>query len=66
MPNSNQVIFEECSEEAYLTFNDDRYNLIEIHIHSPSEHAVRKSFNTIETKCMFTLRVDRHEANTGG
>lgn len=66
MPNPNQVIFEECSEEAFLTFNDERYNLIQIHVHSPSEHAVRISSNIIGIKYVFTLRVDRNVADTGG
>lgn len=37
-----QVIFGGCSEEAYMKLNGARYNLYQIHIHSPSEHAVRR------------------------
>ena len=37
-----QVFFDQCAEQAFLTFNGEQYNLIQFHIHSPSEHAVRK------------------------
>ena len=40
-----QVGFENCSEQASLSFNSDIYNLLQIHIHSRSEHAVRKQID---------------------
>lgn len=43
-----EVVFDECSEEAHLHFNDERYNLIQIHIHSPSEHAIGGSLRAAE------------------
>lgn len=35
-----QVYYDECAEEAYLTFDEERYNMYQTHFHSPSEHAV--------------------------
>ena len=40
-----QVVFEGCSKQASLSFNSETYNLVQIHIHSPSEHAVRKQID---------------------
>ena len=40
-----QVVFDGCSEQATLSFNSEIYNLFQIHIHSPSEHAVRKQID---------------------
>ena len=38
-----QVKFEGCSDKPHLEFKGERYNLLQIHIHSPSEHMVRPS-----------------------
>ncbi|CAN0486436.1 unnamed protein product, partial [Scytosiphon promiscuus] len=35
-----QVIFEGCSDTPHLEFTGDTYNLVQVHIHSPSEHMV--------------------------
>jgi len=37
-----QVYFDKCPEEPHLEFKGERYNLLQIHIHSPSEHVVSK------------------------
>ena len=40
-----QVVFEGCSKQASLSFNSETYDLVQIHINSPSEHAVRKQID---------------------
>lgn len=48
---SIQVFFDGCSEEAHLNFDGERYNLYQIHIHSPSEHAVRRKAEARNLRC---------------
>lgn len=37
---TTQVNFTGCDEPSYFMFDDDRWNLMELRFHSPSEHAV--------------------------
>ncbi|CAN0142143.1 unnamed protein product [Ascophyllum nodosum] len=43
-----EVVFNGCSEQATLSFNSEIYNLFQIHIHSPSEHAIGGSLRAAE------------------
>eukprot|EP00904_Undaria_pinnatifida_P010066 jgi/Undpi1/618/HiC_scaffold_10.g04082.m1 len=43
-----EVIFEECSDTPHLEFKGERYNLLQIHIHSPSEHMIGGSEHAAE------------------
>ncbi|CAM9471667.1 unnamed protein product [Ascophyllum nodosum] len=43
-----EVFFDQCAEQAFLTFNGEQYNLIQFHIHSPSEHATAESLHSAE------------------
>lgn len=40
-----QVIFGGCENTPYLTWQGEVYNLLQFHIHSPSEHLVRRERN---------------------
>ena len=51
-----QVLFGDCAQQASLSFNSETYNLVQIHIHSPSEHAVRKQIDVGES----VLRTEKY------
>lgn len=38
---SGQVSFENCDDPPHLSFDGEAYDLVQMHIHSPSEHMVR-------------------------
>ena len=37
---ANQIDFSDCSDTSHLSFDDGNYSLLQMHIHSPSEHMV--------------------------
>ena len=37
---ANQIDFSDCSDTSHLSFDDGSYSLLQMHIHSPSEHMV--------------------------
>lgn len=36
-----QIAFDGCTNVPYLMYNGEQYNLLQLHIHSPSEYTVR-------------------------
>lgn len=41
-PDGGQVEFDNCADTPHLVWNGDVYNLLQMHIHSPSEYKVRQ------------------------
>ena len=39
---ANQIDFSDCSDTSHLSFDGGKYSLLQMHIHSPSEHMVRR------------------------
>lgn len=55
-----QVYFDKCPEEPHLEFKGERYDLLQIHIHSPSEHIVSKvgvtSLGALLSRCLRSIQ----------
>lgn len=39
-----QIDFSKCTGVSHLSFDGGKYSLVQMHIHSPSEHMVRGTY----------------------
>ena len=43
---ANQIDFSDCSDTSHLSFDGGEYSLLQMHIHSPSEHMVSDCYTS--------------------